>query len=130
MHRSGVDELCRLAEDLFDALREEFAVDTETSVPPSNLLDCGHLGQRELVMIGMHGAGLIHTLGHTSARIDYDETIAVLNVLDIVLRRLLRDRRNGSRAVVELRRIHRKVADIGLMITAAEALDDSDPDGQ
>jgi len=130
MHRSGVDELCRLAEDLFDALREEFAVDTETSVPPSNLLDCGHLGQRDLVMIGMHGAGLIHTLGHTSAGINEDEAVAVLTVLDVVLRRLLRDRRNGSRAVVELRRIHREVADIGLMITAAEALGDSDPDSQ
>jgi hypothetical protein len=132
-HPRGVGELCRLAKELFDALREEFDIDSAVSVQlsrPDDLVDAAHLGQRELAMIGIRCAQLLNSLGCTSTTIDHDETIALLNVLDVVLRRLLRNRKNGSRAVVELRRIHRDVADIGLMMTAAAALDGTGPEQQ
>jgi 2,4-dienoyl-CoA reductase-like NADH-dependent reductase (Old Yellow Enzyme family) len=137
MHRStpgnprGVGELCRLAEELFDALRKEFDIDSAVSVRlsrPEDLVEGAHLGHRELAMIGVRCAQLLNSVGYASAAIDHDETIALLNVLDVVLRRLLRNRKNGSRAVVELRRIHREVADIGLLMTATAALDGTGPE--
>jgi hypothetical protein len=134
MHRStpgnpgGVGALCRLAEELFAALREEFDIDAVMSVPPSDVVDDAHLDQRDLVMICMRCAQLIHSLGRAPECIDQHETIAVIFVLDVTLRRLLRGRQNGSRAVAQLHRIHREFVERGYRETAAAALGGEAPD--
>jgi hypothetical protein len=137
MHRSTpgnqptVAELCRMTDALFHVLRAAFDVDTADPVRferPENLSAGPPTDDRSLAIIGMYCAQMLHTVGDEPAGIDHDEAVVLLGVVDVVLRRLLRDRDDDSRLITALRVIHLDVTSIGFLKAFTEALDGSGPD--
>ena len=137
MHRStpgnppSDGELCRLAAEVFEALREAFDVDTVVpSVlgPPKRISPHVPLTDPELAIIGMRCAHELHTVGESPPPILGDDAAVLIGMLDMVLRRLLRDHDDESPEIVDLRELHRIVAEVGSLMAFAAALDGWDAD--
>jgi len=137
MHRStpgnppSDGELCRLAAEIFEALREAFDVDsaaTDALGPPRRISPHVPLSEPELAILGMHCAHQLHTVGEAPPPIHSEDAIALVGMLDMVLRWLLRDRDDESPAFIDLRELHKIFGEVGHLQGYTAVLDGWDPD--
>jgi hypothetical protein len=125
-----VAQLRRTAQTLFHALRVAFDVDTAAPVwlsPPEDLDPPDPVDDRALVIMAMYCARRLHAVGDGPSSIDRDEAVAVLCMLDVLLRRLIGGCEEESRAVEQLRAVHLDVRDAGLLMTITATLDGTRP---
>jgi hypothetical protein len=137
MHRStpgnppSDGELCRLASAVFEALRDAFDVDTAFPLvgPPRWISPHVALSDSQWAILGMRCAHELHSVGDSPPPIHDEDAAVLIGMLDMVLRRLLHDRgREESRAIVDLRELHKIVAEVGTLMSFTAALDGWDPD--
>jgi hypothetical protein len=137
MHRStpgnppSDGELCRLAAEVFEALRDAFdsdTVDPSAVGAPARVSPHVPLSDPELAVIGMRCAHELHTVGESPPPIHGDDAVALIGMLEMVLRRLLRNRNDESPAIIDLRELHKVVAEVGTLLAFTDALDGWNPD--
>jgi hypothetical protein len=134
MHRStpgnppSDGELCRLASEVFDALRDAFGVDTAVGAP-RRISPHMALSDSQWAILGMRCAHELHSVGDTPPPIHDEDAAVLISMLDMVLRRLLHDRDGDeSPAIIDLRELHKIVAEVGTLLAFTAALDGWDPD--
>jgi hypothetical protein len=123
-------ELCRLAAEVFEALREAFDVDTAVPGaigPPKRISPHVPLTDPQLAIMGMRCAYDLHTVGE-SPPIHGDDAVALIGMLEMVLRRLLHERDDESPAFIDLRELHKMVVEVGTLMAFTTAFDGWDPD--
>jgi hypothetical protein len=128
-----VAQLRRTAQTLFHALRVAFEVDVGAPVlleAPEELTSPAPMDDRATAIMAMHCARRLHAVGEARAPIDRDEAVAVLGMLDVLLRWLLRNCDEESRAIEDLRAAHLDVRDAGLLMTITAVLDGTRPGRQ
>jgi hypothetical protein len=132
MHRStpgnppSDGELCRLAAEVFEALRDAFDVDSVapgTLGPPLRISPYVPLSEPELAILGMHCAHQLHAVGESPPPIGIGDAIALICTLEMVLRHLLHDRDDESPAIIDLRELHKIVTEVSTLMSLTAALD-------
>jgi hypothetical protein len=115
-----VDDICRLADGLFHALRTEFDVDSSVSLElrRSDVLGSDpDTEQAHVAVMSLMCAQLLHRLGNPRTTDDMDEVFALISALDFLLRRLLSGARRDSPSARRLREVHREFVAVGMKLS-------------
>jgi len=115
-----VDDICRLADGLFHALRTEFDVDSSVSLQlrrPDALSAGPDAEQAHVAVMSLMCAQLLHRVGNPRTSDDMNEVFVLISALDVLLGRLLGETRRDSPSARRLREVHREFVEIGMKLS-------------
>jgi hypothetical protein len=115
-----VDDVCRLADALFHALRTEFDVDSSVSLElrRSDALSSGpDAEQAHVAVMSLMCAQLLHRVGNPRTTDDVNEVFVLISALDVLLGRLLGEVPRDSPSARRLREVHREFVEVGMKLS-------------